>query len=123
MDEEPYQPSGKARKVKSKDIGDSRRAADYRHIALVEIVEGPRLGLFLNAGADHLRGIGAALHRDLSHSRQRLSIGFRGQRQVAYHKNVGMVWHGEPRRYQDPADAIGRVMNTPGRLPAELVRG
>src|SRR5215467_1014540 len=121
VDKQPYQPRGKAGKVKSEDIGDGGGAADDRHVSLVEIVERPRLGLPFDAGADDLRGIGAALHCNLGYAGQRLALRPRRQRQVAYHKNVRIVWHGELRRYQDAADAIGLGSYTLGEFPAELV--
>ncbi len=68
VDEEPHQPGRQSRKVQAEDARHGGTAADYRQIALIEIVEGRQIAGAVQAFDDGARGVRSALHSHLRHA-------------------------------------------------------
>src|SRR3954470_10827998 len=70
VDEEPGQPGDEAGQLEPADLRDRGEPRDRRHVALVEVVERLFCDLAVEPSDDPVRGVLAALHRDLRDARQ-----------------------------------------------------
>src|SRR5207245_5498213 len=119
VDEEPHQPRQQTGNVDAKNICDGGSAADYRHLAFIEIMKWRRFALPFHARADHFCDVRSALHRDLRDAGERRSFFVNSMSEIANDENTREIRNGQVAIHLDSAVAIRLVLRSLAKFPAE----
>src|SRR5690349_15978980 len=107
VDKSPNQPGRQTRKVHAENVGHCSRPSNYRQISFIEIGEGLLLWLPAHFPRDRFRGVSPLLHRNLRHTRQRLSARVQGEGQISDDIDVWKLGNSKVGGNFDPSAAVG----------------
>src|SRR5260370_9101516 len=119
MDEQPDQPGQQAGNVDAKNIGHRGGAADYGHLALIEIMKWRRFFLPIQTRTDDFCRVRSALHRDLRDTGQRYSFLIDSMSKIANDENIRKMEDGQIAMHLNSAAAIRFPIRSLCKFPAE----